>query len=79
MTIANVPQSKTVCIVFLSLKINVFGLMATAIALELTAPSSAHIISCTLDSQIYFIMVRLLFALSSVVDLLSLGYFYFSK
>jgi hypothetical protein len=79
MPIANVPQSKTVAIVFLSLKTHVFGFLATVIALEITSPTPTHIFKCTLDLELYFVMVRLLFALSSVVDLLSLGYFFFAK
>jgi hypothetical protein len=78
MLAVNEAQSKSVSIAFLCLKADLLGLVAFATAIDLTS-NVEHLFTCNIDASEYFVLVRVLFALALLTDILALGYFFLCK
>lgn len=77
MLIINVPQTKSVSIAFCALKTHIFCLMAIFSSIKIY-DLIADRMNCNDDIIMYFKLLRVLFALATIVDIFLLLYFFFS-
>ena len=77
MIAVDIPLSKTVSIAFTSLKAELFGIIAILTADQIT--SKPYYFKCNVNNNSFITIIRALFMVSFVADLMALGYFSCTK